>query len=57
MWGNNIAARATGTHSRAFPIFPWQFTLENCQSATGVTAIISWQAPRFALLDYEFIQQ
>ena len=30
--------RATGTHSRAFPNFPWQFTLENCQSATGVTA-------------------
>jgi hypothetical protein len=35
---------ATGTHSRASPNFPWQFTLENCQSATGVTAIISWQA-------------
>ena len=31
-------ARATGSHSRAFPNFPWQFTLENCQSATSVTA-------------------
>jgi hypothetical protein len=28
-------ARATGTRSRALPIFPRQFTLENCQSATG----------------------
>ena len=31
-----------------FPNFPWQFTLENCQSATGVTAIIHWQALRIA---------
>ncbi len=46
--GGGRNARATGTHSRAFPNFPWQFTLENCQSATGVTAIISWQALRFA---------
>ena len=37
-----------GTHSRAFPNFPWQFTLENCQSATGVTAIINRQALRIA---------
>ncbi|MGA7217536.1 MAG: hypothetical protein WBX38_04445 [Candidatus Sulfotelmatobacter sp.] len=29
---------ATGTRSRAFPNFPRQFTLENCQSATSVTA-------------------
>jgi hypothetical protein len=32
----------------ALPIFPRQFTLENCQSATGVTAIIHWQALRIA---------
>jgi hypothetical protein len=29
--GGGRNARATGTHSRAFPNFPWQFTLENCQ--------------------------
>jgi hypothetical protein len=46
--GGGRNARATGTHSRAFPNFPWQFTLENCQSATGVTAIIHWQALRIA---------
>jgi hypothetical protein len=46
--GGGRNARATGTHSRAFPNFPWQFTLENCQSATGVTAIIHWQAVRIA---------
>jgi hypothetical protein len=28
-------ARATGTRLRALPIFPRQFTLENCQSAAG----------------------
>jgi hypothetical protein len=32
-------ARATGTRSRALPIFPRQFTLENCQSATGFANI------------------
>jgi hypothetical protein len=45
-WAGGRNARATGTHSRAFPNSRWQFTLENCQSATGVTAIISWQALR-----------
>jgi hypothetical protein len=29
-------------------IFPRQLTLESCQSATGVTAIIHWQALRIA---------
>ena len=29
--GGGRNARATGSHSRAFPNFPWQFTLENCQ--------------------------
>ncbi len=28
--GGDRNARATGTRSRAFPNFPWQFTLENC---------------------------
>lgn len=42
-----------GTHSRAFPNFPWQFTLENCQSATGVTAIINRQALRIATYSLE----
>ena len=46
--GGGRNARATGTRSRAFPNFPWQFTLENCQSATGVTAIIHWQDLRIA---------
>jgi hypothetical protein len=32
-------------HAR-FPIFPRQFTLENCQSATGFTAFIIRQAAR-----------
>jgi len=32
----------------ALPIFPRQFTLENCRSAAGVTAIIRWQALRIA---------
>jgi hypothetical protein len=44
--GGGRNARVTGTHSRAFPNSRWQFTLENCQSATGVTAIISWQVLR-----------
>jgi len=34
--------------AHALPNFPWQFTLENCQSATGVTAIIVRQALRIA---------
>jgi hypothetical protein len=33
-------ARATGTRSRAFPNFPWQFTLRELPAATSVTAII-----------------
>jgi hypothetical protein len=34
--------------AHALPIFPRQFTLENCQSAADVTAIIRWQALRIA---------
>jgi hypothetical protein len=34
----------TGTRPRAFPIFPRQFTLENCRSATGFAAIVVRQA-------------
>ncbi len=30
----------------ALPIFPWQFTLENCQSAAGYTVIVVRQAVR-----------
>lgn len=42
-------ARVTATRSRAlFDFPPRQFTLENCQSATGVTAIIVRQAVRIA---------
>jgi hypothetical protein len=41
-------ARATGTRSRALPIFPRQFTLENCRSAAGFTAIVVRQAVRIA---------
>jgi len=41
--GGGRNARATGTRSRAFPNVPWQLTLENCQFATGVTAIIIQQ--------------
>jgi hypothetical protein len=38
--GGGRNARATGTHSRTFPNVLWQFTLENYQSATSVTANI-----------------
>jgi hypothetical protein len=31
-------------HACAFPIFPRQFTLENCRSAAGVAAIVVRQA-------------
>jgi hypothetical protein len=39
-------ARATGSHSRAFPNFPWQFTLENCQLPPASPQIIVRQALR-----------
>ena len=42
--GGGRNARATGTHSRASPIFPRRFTLENRRSAAGFTAIVVRQA-------------
>jgi hypothetical protein len=42
--GRGRNARASGTRSRAFSDCPWQFTLENCQLATSVIAIIVQQA-------------
>jgi hypothetical protein len=50
--GGGRNARATGTHSRAFPIFPRRFTLENHRSAPSFAAIIVGQAfenPTFSL--------